>query len=167
VRLIGNFGQDPDPGLEKTADGLLVLFESSLITGRPSTLIPYFNLFAGFDAPQSLARASGSGGVLRNTGINFESDGMTAYPTLDAGGHESWGGAVGVEYLFNLDRQLVIEAAAVERMSDSPLGSEYAFGIRFQEPLSNAWILRVDAMGGWRDPGEDVFGARLEIRRKF
>jgi len=167
VRLIGNFGQDPDPGLAKTADGLLVLLENSLITGKPSTLVPYFNLFAGFDAPQSLARAAGSGGVLRNTGINFESDGMTPYPTLDASGHESYGGAVGVEYLFNLDRQLVVEAAAVERMSDSPLGSEYALGIRFQEPLSNAWILRVDAMAGWRDPSADVFGARLEIRRKF
>lgn len=167
VRLIGNFGQDPDPGQAKTADGFLVLLENSLITSKPSTLVPYINLFAGFDTPQSLARAAGSGGVLRNTGINFESDGMTSYPTLDASGHESYGGALGVEYLFNLDRQLVVEAAAVERMSDSALGSEYALGIRFQEPLSNAWILRLDAMAGWRDAAEDVFGARLEIRWKF
>lgn len=167
IRLIGNFGQDPDPGLTKTADGFLVLLENSLISSKPSTLVPYFNLFAGWDTPQSLARDAGSGGVLRNTGITFETDGMTAFPTLDASGHDSYGGAVGLEYLFNLDRQLVVEAAAVERMSDSPLGSEYALGIRFQEPLSNAWILRVDAMGGWRDLGEDVFGARLEIRRKF
>jgi hypothetical protein len=52
-------------------------------------------------------------------------------------------------------------------MEDSVLGSEYALGIRFQEPLSNAWILRLDAMAGWRDLTEDVFGARIEIRRKF
>jgi hypothetical protein len=167
VRVIGNFGQEPDPGLAKTADGVLVLLENSLITHKPSTLIPYINLFAGWDTPQSLARAAGSGGVLRNTGINFETDGMTGFPTLDARGHDSYGGAVGVEYLFNLDRQLVVEAAAVERMEDSVLGSEYALGIRFQEPLSNAWILRLDAMAGWRDLTEDVFGARLEIRRKF
>ena len=167
VRVIGNFGQDPDPGFAKTADGVLLLLESSLITSKPSTLIPYFNLFAGWDSPQSLARAAGTGGVLRNTGINFETDGMTDYPTLDASGHDSWGGAVGVEYLFNLDRQIVVEAAAVERMDDNPLGSEYAVGIRFQEPLNHAWILRVDAMAGWRDGAEDVLGARLEIRRKF
>lgn len=167
VRLIGNFGQDPDPGLAKTADGWLVLLETSLITSKPSTLVPYLNLFAGFDTPQSLARAAGSGGVLRNTGINFESDGMTGFPTLDASGHESYGGAVGVEYLFNLDRQLVVEAAVVERLSDSALGSEHGLGIRFQQPLSNAWILRVDAMRGWREGREDILGARLEIRRKF
>ena len=167
VRLIGNFGQDPVPGRAKTADGFLVLVENSLITSKPSTLIPYFNLFAGFDAPQSLARAARSGGVLRNTGINFETDGLTGFPTLDARGHDSYGGALGVEYLFNLDRQIVVEAAVVERMDGSPLGSEYALGVRFQEPLSNAWILRFDAMAGWRDEREDILGVRLELRRKF
>ena len=167
VRLIGNFGQDPVAGVDKTADGVLLLVENSLITSKPSTLIPYFNLFAGFDSPQSLARASGSGGVLRNTGINFETDGMTGFPTLDASGHDAWGGAFGVEYLFNLDRQIVVEAALVEPMDDNPKGSEYALGIRFQEPLTNAWILRADVMAGWRDGQEDLLGARLEIRRKF
>ena len=36
-----------------------------------------------------------------------------------------------------------------------------------QGPLSNAWILRIDAIVGWREGAEDVLGARLEIRRKF
>jgi hypothetical protein len=171
VRLIGNLGQS---AATKTADGLLVLVESSLVPRRPwnaipspINVVPYFNLFAGFDTPQPLARAADSGGVLKNTGINFESDGLTAYPTLDASGHESYGGALGLEYLFSLDRQIVIEGAVVERMSDSVLGSQYALGARYQHKISNAWIVRLDAMHGWRQGLEDVYGARLEIRRKL
>ncbi|HYN22857.1 MAG TPA: hypothetical protein VE078_17990 [Thermoanaerobaculia bacterium] len=171
VRLIGNFGQS---ATTKTADGVLVLFESSLIPRRPlnsipspANFVPYFNLFAGFDSPQPLARAADSGGVLKNTGINFESDGLTGYPTLDAGANESYGGALGVEYLFNLDRQIVIEAAVVERMSDSVLGSQYALGARYQHKISNAWIVRLDAMHAWRQGLKDVYGARVELRRKL
>jgi len=173
VRLIGNFGQKGILG-QKTADGVLVLIENSLIPRRPwnavpspINLVPYFNLFAGFDTPQPLARAADSGGVLKNTGINFESDGLTAYPTLDASGHESYGGALGLEYLFGLDRQIVIEGAVVQRMSNSVLGSQYALGARYQHKVSNAWIVRLDAMHGWREGLKNVYGARLEIRRKL
>lgn len=164
VRLIGNFGQN---AAVKTADGVLVLVENSLITSKPSVLVPYFNLFAGFKSPQSLARAADSGGVLRNTGINFESDGLTAYPTLDATARDSYGGALGVEYLFNLDRQIVVEGAVVGRRGNNVLGNQYALGARYQHPISNAWIVRLDAMRGWREGLKDVYGARVEIRRKF
>lgn len=171
VRLIGNFGQS---AATKTADGVLVLLENSLVPRRPVNavpspinLVPYFNLFAGFDTPQPLARAADSGGVLKNTGINFESDGLTGYPTLDASGHDSYGGALGVGYLFGLDRQIVLEGAVVQRMGDSVLGSQYALGARYQHKISNAWILRLDAMHGWREGLENVYGARVEIRRKL
>jgi len=171
VRLIGNFGQD---ATTKTADGVLVLVENSLIPRRPLNavpspinFVPYFNFFAGFDSPQPLARAADSGGVLKNTGINFESDGLTGFPTLDAGAKDSYGGAFGVEYLFGLHRQIVFEAAVVERMNDNPLGTQYALGARYQHPLNNAWILRLDAMHGWREGQKNVYGARLEIRRKL
>lgn len=171
VRLIGNFGQD---AAIKTADGILVLVENSLIPRRawnalPSAanVVPYFNFFAGFDRPQPLARAADSGGVLKNTGINFESDGLTGYPTLDASAHDSYGGAVGLEYLFDLTRQIVFEAAVVERMNDNPLGRQYAVGARYQHKVGNAWIVRLDAMRGWREGLDDVYGARLEIRRKL
>lgn len=171
VRLIGNFGQS---AATKTADGVLVLVENSLIPRRgvnaipgPVNLVPYFNLFAGFDTPQPLARAADSGGVLKNTGINFESDGLTAYPTLDASGKESYGGALGVEYLFSLERQIVLEGSVVERMGDSVLGSQYALGARYQHKISNAWIVRLDAMHGWRQGLKDVYGARVEVRRKL
>jgi hypothetical protein len=170
-RLIGNFGQS---AAVKTADGVLVLIESSLIPRRPvnsipspANLVPYFNLFAGFDTPQPLARAADSGGVLKNTGISFESDGLTGYPTLDASGHDSYGGALGVAYLFNLDRQIVVEGSVVQRMNDSVLGAQYAFGARYQHPITNAWIVRLDAMHGWREGLDDVFGARVEFRRKL
>ena len=171
VRVIGNFGQSAST---KTADGVLVLIENSLIPRRPwnalpspANVVPYFNLFAGFDSPQSLARAGDAGGVLNNTGINFESDGLTAYPTLDGKAQDSYGGALGLEYLFSLDRQIVAEAAVVERMNDNPLGRQYALGVRYQHKVSNAWIVRADAMHGWRDGLDDVFGVRLEIRRKL
>jgi hypothetical protein len=166
VRVIGNFGQKGIAGT-KTADGALLLVENSFFASNPVTLVPYVNLFVGFDSPQPLARAADGGGVLKNTGINFESDGITAYPTLDARAQKSYGGAAGVEYLFALDRQIVVEGAVVERTGSSTLGSEYALGVRYQHPISNAWIVRADAMHGWRQGRNDVFGVRLELRRKF
>jgi len=174
VRLIGNFGQKGIAG-QKTADGALLLLENSIIPrytpyGSRFTVlnfVPYVNLFAGFNSPQPLARAADSGGVLKNTGINFESDGLTGYPTLDAKAQDSYGGAVGLEYLFDLSRQLIVEGAIVERMGDSTLSREYGLGVRYQHKISNAWIIRADAMHGWRDGQNDVSGIRLEIRRKF
>jgi hypothetical protein len=168
IRLIGNFGQK---ATVKTANGVLVLVENSLVTHHPLNLpqnfVPYLNLFAGFDTPQSLARAADAGGVLRNTGINFQTDGLTGYPTLDAKGHDSWGGALGVEYLFGLDRQIVVEGSAVQRMRNNTQGDQYALGASFQQPLTNALILRLDAMRGWIQGQKDIFGARAEIRLKF
>lgn len=178
VRLIGNFGQKGVGGV-KTADGVLLLVENSLVPRRhfgfnvssfnPLNFVPYFNLFAGFKTPQSLARTGDSGGVLRNTGLAFESDGLTGYPTLDPTAHDSYGGAVGVEYLFKLDRQIVFEAATVERRgnSNSVLGSERSISARYQHPFTKVWILRLDAMKGWRQGRNDIFGARVELRRKF
>jgi hypothetical protein len=177
VRLIGNFGQKGVNGV-KTADGLLVLVENSLVPRRhfgfdaahinPLNFVPYFNLFAGFKSPQSLARGGDSGGVLRNTGINFESDGLTGYPTLDATAHDSYGGAVGLEYLFSLDRQIVVEVATVQRRGDNNVfGAENSIGARYQHPFTKTWIVRLDAMKGWRQGQRDIYGARVELRRKF
>ena len=170
VRLIGNLGQDPAPGREKTADGALLLVESYLMTRRPYTLVPYLNLFAGFDRPQALVRAADAGGVLKNTGIHFETDGLTGYPKLDDRAHDSWGGALGLQYLFDLDQQIVFELAGVQRLSGGvteALGDEYALGLRWQKPVTNAWIVRADAMHGWLPDRENLYGIRLELRRKF
>jgi hypothetical protein len=164
VRLIGNFGQS---AATKTADGVLVLVENSFFKSDPSFLVPYMNFFAGFKNPQPLARAGDSGGVLKNTGINFESDGLTGYPTLDARAQDSWGAAAGLEKLWGVSQQLVVEGAVVERMGSSTLKSQYALGVRFQHPINNAWIFRADTMHGWLQGQKDVYGIRLELRRKF
>jgi hypothetical protein len=176
VRVIGNFGQKGVAGV-KTADGVLLLVENSLVPRRhfgfdvsafnPLNFVPYFNFFAGFKNPQSLARGGDSGGVLRNTGLAFESDGLTGYPTLDPRAQDSYGGAVGVEYLFQLDRQIVVEAATVQRWNNSILGAEHSISARYQHPFTKTWILRLDAMKGFRQGRKDIFGVRVEFRRKF
>ncbi|MDQ3280084.1 MAG: hypothetical protein M3Q69_01580 [Acidobacteriota bacterium] len=167
VRVIGNVGQKGIAGQPKTADGVLLLLENSFTRPNPVTVVPYVNFFAGFNHPQPLARAADIGGVLVNTGINFESDGMTNYPTLDPFAQDSFGGAVGWEYLFDLSRQIVLEAAVVERMNGSNAGAQYAIGARYQHKLNNAWIVRFDAMRGWLAGKDDIYGARIELRRKF
>ena len=97
TRMIVNAGQSTDGG-PSTADGVLLLSENSLITANPSTILPYFNMFAGFDRPQSAARNGQAGGVLRNTGILFESDNLTGYPTLDPTANDTYGAALGAEF---------------------------------------------------------------------
>ncbi len=167
LRALWTFGQSPDAGNERTADGLMLIAENSLITSLPSTLVPYFNVWLGIDKPQPLADDSG---ILKNTGILFETDGLTGFPKLDDTGHDSFGGAIGVSYLFNLDRQIVVELARVQTFEDDGNGAgddQTGIGIRYQHPIAPAWILRTDAMVGFRKNQDDLFGTRFEIRRKF
>ena len=173
VRLIWNVGQDPDDGVSQTADGFLVLLENSLITHLPTVLVPYFNMWVGVDKPQALAQQAR--GVLRNTGINFETDAITQFPKLDDTAANTFGGALGIEYLFNLDydHQIVAEVATVHVMGGrndpdrAARDDQYAIGFRYQLPITDAWIVRVDSMYGFLDNEDDLAGARLEIRRKF
>ncbi len=171
IRLIGNIGQD-GPAVNRSADGALLLFENSLISSQPSTFVPYWNCFVGSGRPQSVARAGGAGGILRNTGINFETDGLTNYPTLDATGSNSYGGALGLQILSaDFRRQWVTEFAALDTYGDPALsaaaGPEYALGTRYQTALNNRLIWRVDLMNGWFDNAPDIYGTRTEIRWKF
>jgi len=172
VRLITASGQDPSSGTRQTADGFILLIENSFITSKPSTLVPYFNMFFGFDQPQSLARDAGAGGILKNTGILFETDGLTGFPKLDDSGFDTYGGALGLEYLFSLDQQIVVEAAMVQPHGEDKttrkiVGAEYGIGVRYQRPINNAMILRLDAMYAWRDNIDDLSGVRFEFRYKF
>jgi hypothetical protein len=178
IRLIGNFGQEGiliDPatgGREKTANGALLLIENSLITSKPSTLVPYFNFFLGYERPQSVARAAVAGDILKNTGLNFEADALTGFGNLDANANNTFGGAIGVEYLFNLDQQIVVEGAVVVPYNDEEdrqvQENQYGIGVRWQKPFRRAWIVRADVVKGWiQDREQDLFGVRLELRRKF
>ena len=173
VRVVWNFGQDPGRGFKKTADGWLLLIENSLITSKPYTLLPYANFFVGSRKPQSLARDFGAGGILKNTGINFETDGLTGFPKLDDTANDVYGGALGIEYLFSLDQQLVFEVAGLKPFGRdnepgrAAKGDQFALGARYQRPLSKQWIFRTDAIYGYRDGEDNIAGVRAELRLKF
>jgi hypothetical protein len=164
TRVFANFGNGKDD------EGFVVISENSLITSLPSTLIPYANFFVGFGNPQPLVDGFGAG-ILKNVGINFETDALTGYPKLDDSGSNAWGGAIGLQYLFNLDQQLLFEAAMVQPFEDDGIGTrrpQYGFGVRYQIPIDRAWLFRADATYQIIEGAEkDNFGVRFEVRRKF
>ncbi len=165
TRVFANFGNDPDGD----SDGVAIISENSLVTSLPSTLLPYANFFVGLGKPQPLVDGFNAG-ILKNVGINFETDALTGYPRLDDTGSNAFGGAIGLQYLFNLDQQIVVEVATVQPFENDGVGAEraqYAVGMRYQIPLDRAWLFRADATYQVLDGAEDNFGLRAELRRKF
>ncbi len=166
TRVFANFGNG------KEDDGFAIISENSLVTGLPSTLIPYANFFVGVGNPQPLVDGNGAG-ILKNVGINFETDALTGYPKLNDTGSNAFGGAIGLQYLFNLDQQLLFEVAFVQPFGDPIPGigvaqPQYGFGIRYQIPIDKAWLFRADATYQITEGArEDNFGIRAELRRKF
>ena len=166
TRVFGNFGNGQND------EGVAIISENSLISGLPSTLLPYANFFVGFGNPQPLVDGNGAG-ILKNVGINFETDALTGYPKLNDTGSNAWGGAIGLQYLFNLDQQLVFEFATVQPFGDPLAGigtarPQYAFGVRYQIPIDRAWLFRADATYQITEGADqDNFGIRAEVRRKF
>jgi len=116
-------------------------------------------------------------------GINFETDALTGFPKLDDTASNTFGGAIGLQYLFNLDQQLVFEVAMVQPFEQDGVGAQhaqYGFGVRYQVPINRAWLFRADATYQILDNADgndfedifdgnfaDNFGLRAEIRRKF
>lgn len=166
TRVFANFGNG------KQDEGLAIISENSLISGLPSTLIPYANFFVGFGNPQPLVDGNGAG-ILKNVGINFETDALTGYPKLNDTGSNAFGGAIGLQYLFDLKQQLVFELATVQPFGDPIAGigtarAQYAFGVRYQIPITKAWLFRADATYQITEgAAEDNMGIRFEVRRKF
>lgn len=158
--------QDRNDNQQDRGNGMAVLLETSWMTHKPYTLLPYANFFFGTGRPQSLIN---NNGLLINTGINFETDALTGFPALDATAADAFGGAIGVQYLFNLDQQLVVELAGQHAYgNDSALaGDQLALGVRWQLPISKAWIIRADAMYAVNQNADDLTGLRFEVRRKF
>ena len=76
-----------------------------------------------------------------------------------------------MNYLFNLEQQIVFEAATVQRMNDNfaigPKGDQYGLGLRYQRNLTRYLIWRANATYGWRENQDNVAGIRTEIRQKF
>ena len=170
VRVIVNTGQDSAKN-QRTADGGLLLIENSWITDSPLTFVPYANFFYGWDRPQSVARAGVAGGILRNTGINFDTDGLNGFATLDPTANDTAGGAIGVDLIGDdLDRQLLLEVAYLAPHGGNTANvpdDQFAAGSRYQFPISNWTLLRFDVMYGWRRGLDDVYGTRMEYRWKF
>ncbi|WP_409560746.1 hypothetical protein [Hyphomicrobium sp. MC8b] len=165
TRLFANFGDDG----RGSGDGFAFISENSLISPLPSTLLPYANFFVGVGSPEPLVDGNNAG-ILKNVGINFETDALTGYPKLDDTASNTFGGALGVEYLFNLDQQIVFEVATVQPFENDGIGvrdPQYGFGVRYQIPLDRAWLFRADATYQIQEGGEDNFGFRTELRRKF
>ncbi len=166
TRAFANFGNGEND------DGFAIISENSLVTSLPSTLIPYANFFIGFDSPQPLVDGFNAG-LLKNVGINFETDALTGYPKLNDTGSNAFGGALGLQYLFNLDQQLIFEVAMVQPFGDPIPGigvarPQYGFGVRYQIALDRAWLFRADATYQILEGGDqDNFGIRAELRRKF
>jgi hypothetical protein len=167
TRVFANFGDGEED------EGYLLISENSIISGLPSTLLPYANFFVGSGNPQPLVDGNGAG-LLKNVGINFETDALTGYPKLNDTGSNAYGGAIGLQYLFNLDQQLVFEVATVQPFGDPIAGigvadPQYALGVRYQIPINRAWLFRADATYQITDNPdvEDNFGIRAEVRRKF
>jgi hypothetical protein len=166
TRVFANTGDDP----VGEDEGFAIISENSLITGLPSTLLPYANFFIGYGNPQPLVDGNGAG-ILKNVGINFETDALTGYPKLDDTASNAWGGAIGLQYLFDLDEQLVFEMAMVHPFENDGIGAQdpqYGFGVRYQVPIDRAWLFRADATYQIIEgDDEDNFGVRAELRRKF
>ena len=125
----------------RTACSLIA--ENSFLTPWPYNVIPYVNLWVGFDDPQSVARAGAAGGVLRNVGILFETDNLTGYPTLDATGNDTYGAAIGLDLLApEFTHQLIVEAAVLQVFGDpadrNAPGDQYGVGM----PLPGAHLER-------------------------
>ena len=92
------------------------------------------------------------------------------YPKLDDTGSNAFGGAVGLQYLFDLDQQIVFEVAMVQPFEDDGIGArdtQFGFGVRYQVPINRAWLFRADATYQILSDAEDNFGVRAELRRKF
>ncbi len=170
---------DPIQCMERTANGVILLVENAFITSRPYTFIPYFNGFVGYDKPQSLMHDPAAGGILKNTGLAFEADALSGFPALDSSGHDAYGAAFGLQWLFGLDKQLVVEVAG-QNTYNNPFvvggpehgqarGAEAAVAFRYQMPLAAHFglILRLDGIYGYRAEQENVAGGKLELRMKF
>jgi hypothetical protein len=169
TRVLASFGQDREIG--DNQNGVMLLSENSFVTSKPYTLLPYANFFVGIERPVPLARDNA--GILKNTGISFESDALTGFPFLNDTGQNAYGGAIGLQYLFDLDQQVVLELAAERDLADFSdsfdeiVGNQYAASARYQLPLSKAWLLRTDATYQIIESSDDSLGGRVELRWKF
>jgi hypothetical protein len=83
--------------------------------------------------------------ILKNAGLAFEQEELAGSKSLTANGHNSAGGAIGIELLFNLDQQLVFEEAAQTTTRNrlygaAPAGDEYPWLCARKNPSAAAGL---------------------------
>ena len=110
--------------------------------------------------------------MLTNTGISYEIDNITNYPTLDATGHNACGGALGFNLMeANFLNQLILETAYVHTYGPgrqrAAVGDQFALSARYQRALTHSLIFRTDAIYGFLENAPNVAGIRVELRHKF
>ncbi len=146
-----------------------ILSENSLISGCRARCspTPTSSSASATLSPWSMAMAPG---ILKNVGITPETDALTGYPKLDDTGSNTAGGALGLQYLFNLDQQLVFEVAMVQPFEDDGIGtrrrntaSVFAIRSRSTGPGCSAPTLPINPRGRRRRQ----LGLRAEVHRKF
>ena len=165
TRVFANFGNG------KNDEGVAIISENSLISGLPSTLIPYANFFVGFGNPQPLVDGFGAG-ILKNVGINFETDALTGYPKLNDTGSNAYGGAIGLQY-----SSIWISSSSSRWPRFSPSAIRSPASASPNRSTASVCAIRSRSTGpGCSAPmrpirssraREDNFGFRFEVRRKF
>jgi len=150
-RRCSHFGEQPDLGL-------------------PSTLLPYANFFVGAGNPQPLVDGNGAG-ILKNVGINFETDALTGFPNSTTaaptpGAARSAYSISSIWISSSSSRWRLCSRLAI-RPWHRRLRPQYGFGARYQIPIDRAWLFRADATYHLLGGGQDSFGLRTEVRRKF
>ncbi len=167
IRIMHSSGT-ADAGID-SVNGTLLVLESSIITSLPSTLIPYLNVFIADDSPQPIAITGKKQGVLNNIGIAFESDALMSVNGINAVAKNNLGGAIGIEYLFDLSKQLVFEAAMSDRISEgdaNSAGKTTAFAARYQQNINTEWAYKIDALIINSDT-QDNTTIKIEVFNKF
>ncbi len=151
IRFIANFGQDNASG-PRRADGQLLLIENSLVSGNRDYFVPYFNLFAGWGTPQSVARV---GGILQNTGINFETDALTGFPKLDDRANDTYGAALGFNLLGPWFRTLATRSPVTSTPSvhDSNCQSTMPGSFASTESMDTVRTPRISRVPEWSFAG--------------
>ncbi len=166
TRVFANFGSDPEEKPRQRRP--LPYSENSLVTGLPSTLLPYANFFVGVGNPQPLVDGNNAS-ILKNVGINFETDALSkAIRNSTTAASNAFGGAIGLRVPCSTS----IHGSSCSKWrwcsrsrttASAPRMRSTVSGSAIQVPIDRAWLFRADAtLSNSRRGDEDNFGLRAE-----
>lgn len=164
-RVNHSFSLEDDESLD-SSDGTLVFGELSWTVEHTADIV-YANAFWANDDFKSASRDPSAGGPLGRVGILFDAFGIGSQGSpLNNNASESVGGAIGYQRFFGLRRNLILEGGwSID--TDGRDREEYGVGARWQQAISNHYILRLDAYYVERTDLEDRKGIRGEFVIQF